>query len=108
MIRKLAKYKVRPDKITEVEKSIQEFVDAIARSEPDTNYTAYRTNEERTYIHLMSFVDEGAEKAHQTAPYTMRFVEILYPNCEEQPRFTDLALFASSHRGDQGFSGPED
>jgi len=68
MIRKIVKYKVRPDKITAVEQAIQEFVAAIAKAEPGTSYTAHRTNEENTYIHLMAFVDERAEKAHQTAP----------------------------------------
>ena len=37
-----------------------------------------------------------AEAYHQKAPHTMKFVEVLYPNCEVQLRFTDLRLLEST------------
>lgn len=95
MMRKIAEYKVKPDKVGEAEGAIQEFVAAISAEEPDTFYTAYQKDDGVSFIHFMAFRDAEAEKKHQKAPYTSKFVEILYPNCEEQPRFTDLTLVDS-------------
>ena len=47
----------------------------------------------------MAFPDHEAERAHQTAEHTTRFVEILYPNCEEAPSFVDLTLSKSADHG---------
>ena len=44
----------------------------------------------------MSFPDGGAERTHQTADYTQRFVDVLYPNCEVRPHFTDLKMVGST------------
>jgi quinol monooxygenase YgiN len=44
----------------------------------------------------MGFPDSQAEAQHQKAPHTLEFVEALYPNCEVQPRFTDLELIEST------------
>lgn len=49
-----------------------------------------------SFVHLMAFSDQSDEERHQTAPYTMDFVEVLYPNCEEQPVFTDLRPIRST------------
>lgn len=92
MIRKITQYKVKEDKLIEVENAIQRFVNAIAQAEPETHYAAYRTEVPTDFIHTMAFKDEAAETQHQQADYTLRFVEVLYPNCEEQPRFRDLTL----------------
>ena len=45
-----------------------------------------------TFFHVMAFPDEDAEEAHRTAAHTMRFVEELYPRCEEEPIFHTLTL----------------
>ena len=95
--RKIAEYKVKPDKVAEAERAIKAFVTAIAVEEPDTLYVAYRKVDGVSFIHFMAFPDQGAEKVHQQAPYTMQFVEVLYPNCEVQPRFTDLTLVGSAN-----------
>jgi hypothetical protein len=39
------------------------------------------------------------KQKHQRAPYTLRFVEALYPNCEVEPSFTDLIMIQSSGSG---------
>ncbi|MEX0647324.1 MAG: hypothetical protein WD139_06035 [Balneolaceae bacterium] len=38
----------------------------------------------------MAFPDETAQKLHQTADYTKKFVDILYPHCEKEPEFTPI------------------
>lgn len=99
MIPKIAEYEVKQDKIDEAEQAIEEFVAAISREEPGTIYTAYQKADGRSFIHFMAFPDQAAEHKHQRAPYTLRFVEALYPNCEEEPSFTDLTMIQSSGSG---------
>lgn len=100
MIRKITTYKVKSDKLEEVEQAIAEFVASIRENEPRTSYAAYRTDEENTYFHIMEFPDAQAEAYHQKAPHTMKFVEVLYPNCEVQPHFTELSLLGTTSSSD--------
>lgn len=93
---KITTYTVREDKVAQVETAIEEFVRAIAENEPQTYYAAYRTNDENTYFHIMRFPDSEAEARHQKAPYTLEFVEVLYPHCTVEPKFTDLELIEST------------
>lgn len=79
--------------------AIREFVEAIARHEPHTFYEAYEAADGVSFLHLMAFPDEAAEKNHQTAPHAMKFVESLYPRCEVQPAFAGLALVRSTAAG---------
>ena len=94
MIRKFTQYKVKEGKLIEVEKAIQAFVNAIAQEEPNTHYAAYRTEDPTVFVHTMAFPDAAAEELHQQADYTLKFVDALYPNCEEPPRFHDLTLIS--------------
>lgn len=96
MIRKVAQYKVKKAELKIVEQAIIEFVDAIAQNELHTVCEAYQGGDEISFIHFMSFPDQDAEKRHQTAAHTMRFVDVLYPRCEVAPTFTDLKLVRSS------------
>lgn len=96
MIHKIARYKVREAELKTVEQAITEFVDAIAENEPHTLYEAYQSDDSVSFVHFMSFPDQEAEKTHQTAPYTTKFVQVLYPRCEEAPAFTDLKLVRST------------
>jgi quinol monooxygenase YgiN len=96
MIRKLANYRIDPESLEEVERAIEDFVSAIGREEPETVYEAFRIADDVSFIHLMAFPNREAERAHQAAPYTKRFVDILYPYCEEQPTFLDVTLVKSS------------
>jgi quinol monooxygenase YgiN len=96
MIRKLANYRIDPESLKEVERAIEDFVSAIGKGEPETVYEAYRISDDVSFVHLMAFPDREAERAHQVAPYTKRFVDLLYPYCEEQPTFLDVTLVESS------------
>lgn len=90
MIRLIAEFRVKKGTEKEVLKAIREFVTAVHLEESTTEYRAYRLGESRDYLHIMAFTDEAAQKRHQTAGYTQKFVEILYPNCEEEPKFTTI------------------
>jgi quinol monooxygenase YgiN len=88
----MARYKVHRDKLQIVRKAITEFVEAIAKNEPETIYEANQADDELTFIHIASFPDEVAETIHRKAEYTDRFVEVLYPCCEQLPEFLELRL----------------
>lgn len=96
MIYKTVRYRVKQDELEEVERAVREFVAGIAADEPQTVYEAYQTADRLTFVHFMAFPDETAEKYHQSAPHTMRFVDVLYPSCDEVPVFTDLAMVRST------------
>jgi len=96
MIRKVAQYKVKKVEVTAVEQAIIEFVAAITQNEPHTFYEAYQGGDGVSFIHFMAFPDQDAENQHMAAIYTTKFVEVLSPQCEAAPIFTDLKLVRSS------------
>ncbi len=96
MIHKIVRYKVKRGKVEEVKRAIIEFVELVAKNEPHTLYEANQADDGVTFIHIMSFPDKSKEEKHKTAVYTMKFVESLYPNCEEEPVFLDLKLVKST------------
>ncbi len=96
MIRKVVQYKVKKVEVRAVEQAIIEFVAAVTQNEPHTFYEAYQGGDGVSFIHFMAFPDQDAAKKHQTAAYTLKFVEVLYPRCEAAPTFTDLKLVRSS------------
>lgn len=90
MIRLIAEYQVKEGTEQEVLSVIREFVATVHREEPYTEYRAFRLGDSRDFLHIMAFPDEAAQKKHQEADYTRRFAEVLYPNCEEEPKFTPV------------------
>lgn len=82
MIPKLAQYKVRQAEVPVVQQAISKFVKAIAQNEQATTYEAYQCADGVSSLHIMAFLDSPAERKHQTADDTRKFVEVLYPRCE--------------------------
>ncbi|MBI4410715.1 MAG: hypothetical protein HY561_13475, partial [Gemmatimonadetes bacterium] len=80
---KVARYRVKATELGTVESAILEFVAAVRRAEAHTVYEAYRQPDGVTFLHFMSFANAGAEQMHRQAPYTLRFVDVLYPRCED-------------------------
>lgn len=94
-----ATFRVKEGEVKRVERAIEAFVRAIGRNEPDTLfYASYRTGE-RDFFHLMTFRNGEAEKRHAGAPYTKRFVEVLYPRCEGHVVFHDVDVLAEMNGG---------
>jgi hypothetical protein len=73
---------VKKAEVTALEQAIIEFVAAVTHNEPHTVCIAHQAGDGVSFIHFMAFPDQDAEKNHQTAAYTMKFVEVLYPRCE--------------------------
>jgi quinol monooxygenase YgiN len=96
MISVMVKYRVKKDKVELVRKAIVQFVEAVARYESGTlAYDAFQ-EDETGFVHLMTFKNDQARKAHEIADYTNRFVDMLYPNCEKEPVFTELTPLKSN------------
>lgn len=92
MIRKMAQFKVHADKVDEALEAIETFITAIRANEPGVDaYDSLQMKDGVHFVHLMEFDDEAAEDAHRVAEHTKEFVRTLYPLCEEEPVFTDIA-----------------
>lgn len=98
MIRKIAQFRIKEGLEEETHQVIGTFVEAIVANEPKTDYVSYQLGDSRDFIHYMAFPDEEAENFHRNAPYTLKFVEALYPNCEVLPTFTVLKPVAYTPR----------
>jgi len=96
MIVKLVRYRIHRTDAPVVEAAVRDFVSAVAEHERQTTYSAYRATNGVSYVHLMTFPDEGAEQRHRGAAYTKAFVDRLYPLCDAGPTFSDLEPLASA------------
>ena len=91
MICKYVQYRIKEKEDLEiVKKAISDFVAAIRTDEANTFYEAYQCEDEVSFIHFMKFLNQDEEERHRKAPYTAKFVEVLYPRCVEPPKFTDI------------------
>lgn len=97
MITKIAVFKVKKDKLSVCKKAIKEFVEKVRENEPETLvYESYQKYDKVSFLHLMSFKDKKAEVFHRNTDWVKKFVDTLYPNCEEEPEFFELNLVASN------------
>jgi quinol monooxygenase YgiN len=96
MIRKIVRYKVKPEEVEAVVAAIKEFLIAIANTEPETKYEAMQLVDGVNFIHTIQFSNPMAEEQHQKAQYTIKFTDILYSSCEQQPEVTDVKEYLST------------
>jgi quinol monooxygenase YgiN len=89
---KIARYTVKSEEeLDAVLTAVDRFVAAVGEHEPETFYDAWQeVAEPLRFVHVMGFADAAAEQRHRKAPYTLEFVEALYPRCREEPAFRDL------------------
>lgn len=97
MIESRANFRVRPDDVEEAVAAVGEFVAAIAENEPRTTiYHSYQDMDDPTrFLHVMRFEDEEARAVHIDTDHVHRFVNRLYPLCDEQPVFVDIRTVAA-------------
>lgn len=92
MIRLIAQYRIKEGELDNVLDAVKKFISAVKREEPETKYEAYNLANSHEFLHIMAFPNESAQQKHQKAPYTLEFVEALYPNCLEEPKFTPVSM----------------
>jgi quinol monooxygenase YgiN len=92
----MARYTVRPEAVKQVKKAISEFIAEVHHHEPRTFYAVFRENGQHTFVHLMRFENEEAERRHSRSKYNDRFVKKLLSSCVGKPTFVDYRFFAAS------------
>ena len=97
MILKKVEYTVKSGKVDEVKQAISEFVFNIKENEPTVMfYEVFQLTGTNSFIHFISFMDENAERSHQEAEHTKKFMNILNSSCAKKPIFTDLTIVATN------------
>jgi len=93
-------YKVKSDKIEDVKNQIQKYIETVRDTEPDIRvYESYQNKEDPSkFTHLAEFKDKASEQNHKDISHTKKFVEFLYPLCEQEPKFIYMDLIGSVRR----------
>ena len=95
MISISVKYKVKKDNLEEVKKAIEEFVTEVKNEPGVLSYNAFQ-EEDISFVHFITFKDDMAKKSHENSVHVRKFVDFLYPVCEEEPVFNNLNLVKSN------------
>ena len=90
MIKKSFRFKVKEGFTNIVIDIINEFLAELKKNEPFTIYEAFKSSNEREFLHLISFQDHKAELDHMEANYAKDFYSKLYSHCEVLPELVDL------------------
>jgi quinol monooxygenase YgiN len=94
---KIARYEIRPEARSQVERAIQEFAEYVRTELPDSSWITYRDAKNRNaYVSLIAADSPAADERHRNSPGTKRFVEALYPNVVGSVEFVDYELVAGS------------
>jgi quinol monooxygenase YgiN len=94
---KIARYEIRPEARSQVERAIQEFADHVRAELHGSSWMTYRDAKNRNaYVSIITADTAEADDRHRNSPGTKRFVEALYPNVIGSVEFTDYELVAGS------------
>ena len=95
---KNARFQIREGSVEKCRLVIDAFVAAVRQNEPGTLlYIAFEeTANPSSFIHVMVFEDEAAERFHQTSSWVKAFTDALYPETVDGVQFTDLLLVATT------------
>lgn len=90
-IRQLARYEVRPNALDRCLAAIHEFVAYVRAKEPGTlRYEVWQEADHPTrFVHIFTFRDAEADRAHSQSAEVKKFASILYPECLAPVEFID-------------------
>ena len=93
-----ARFGVQKDALEVCKRTIQEFVDYVRASEPDTIlYTSLQEKENPSrFLHYFIFRDENAREIHSNSDAVNHFTNVLYPRLIAPVEFTEYSNFAST------------
>lgn len=93
-------YTIKSESIPDVLHKIIDYIDTVRDTEPNIRvYESYqRKDEPHKFIHLAQFKDKDAEQNHKEISHTKKFVEFLYPLCEQEPKFIYMNMIGSAIR----------
>jgi len=97
-IRQLARYQVRPEALDRCLAAIHTFVAYVRASEPGTlRYDVWQYASEPTrFVHIFTFRDAAAHRAHSASAEVKTFASVLYPACLAPVEFIDYTHVASN------------
>lgn len=94
-----AHYQVKASAVDDVKAAIAKFVDYVTKNEPGTRmYMAWQQLDDPTrFVHLFEFVDEGAQRLHESSEAVREFESVYGPELAAGPVvFTDYAVVATN------------
>lgn len=96
MLYVMVQFRVKEGHVQEAEQLIGQFVEHVKLHEPGTlSYQSFQFNHDiQEFVHLMCFTGEDADERHKRSAHIKKFVDELYPICEQEPRFHHLGLVA--------------
>lgn len=88
----LVQYKIKKKKLAKATTAITEYVEAVKKDEPGTtNYQVFQDADDRSmFIHMMSFVNKDAKKAHEKSPHLKQLKKILVPISKGKAVYTNM------------------
>ncbi len=82
----LIEYKVKPDKVHEVETARRKFFEGLRRdADPDVKYRALSKSEPGRFVHLGWYANQEALTRFQSTPHFKEFSSTMPELCEEGP-----------------------
>ncbi len=86
-------YKLKKKKLAKAKDALSEYVDAVKKNEPGTiEYKVFQdADDSSSLVHLMSFVDKNAKKAHEKTAHLKKLKKILVPISKGEAVYTTLA-----------------
>lgn len=93
----LVQYKIKKKKLTKATDAILEYVEQVKKNEPGTTeYVVFQDGNDRTlFIHIMSFVDKAAKKAHEKSEHLKKLKKILVPISKGKAMYTSMVAVQS-------------
>ena len=97
-IRQLARYQVRQEALPKCLAAIHEFVAYVRKNEPGTlRYDVWQERDDPTrFVHIFTFRDADADRAHGESAEVKTFAGILHPECLKPVEFVDYDLVDSN------------
>jgi quinol monooxygenase YgiN len=85
-------YKIKKKKLTKAKDALSEYVNAVKKNEPGTiQYKVFQdADDSSVFVHLMSFVDKNAKKAHEKTEHLKKLKKILVPISKGKAMYTTL------------------
>jgi quinol monooxygenase YgiN len=94
----LARFTVKPEHLKDTRLALAGLIAEVRQYQPRTLYTVFRTDTPGTFVALMCFENEAAEKRHSQSHYIAEFARKILPWCDGKPLFRELAIFSSTRK----------
>ena len=88
----IVQYKVKKKKLAKAKDALSEYVNFIKNNEPGTiDYKVFQDESDNaSFVHMMSFVDKNAKKAHEKTEHLKKLKKVLVPISKGKAVYTTL------------------